>query len=216
MLVIKGAVAVWVILSERIAVPDHWEKRKKERNTWGEHITEWWEVMGQNSNGHWKKFPPGLATVNNNSKHTQTGAHNAPAVWVGGVASQQLSGAAYGVSNWVEQHSWRTLVQDLASSYQFHNPQPSSAHPPSCILCGWEDGWYCLKLRETHTLSFTICFACLFVCFISFWFSVISGESQSWSQNFKKYLKLKNNNNFKKKRGKLIFFGKHENTQTRW
>ena len=53
-----------------------------------------------------------------------------PPVWVGGVATQQLSGAAYGVSNWVEQHSWRTPVQDLASGNQSQNPQPSSAHPP--------------------------------------------------------------------------------------
>lgn len=55
--------------------------------------------------------------------------HSAPPVWVGGVATQQLSGAAYGVSNWVEQHSWRTLVQDLASGNQSHNPQLSSPHP---------------------------------------------------------------------------------------
>lgn len=51
-----------------------------------------------------------------------------PPVWVGGVATQQLSEAAYGCSNWVEQHSWRTPVQDLASGNQPHNPQPYSAH----------------------------------------------------------------------------------------
>lgn len=51
-----------------------------------------------------------------------------PPVWVGGVATQQLSETAYGCSNWVEQHSWRTPVQDLASGNQSHNPQPCSAH----------------------------------------------------------------------------------------
>lgn len=72
-----------------------------------------------------------LLIGNKASAHTYT--YNAPPVWVGGVATQQLSGAAYGVSNWVEQHSWRTPVQDLASGNQSHNPQPSSAHPPGCM-----------------------------------------------------------------------------------
>lgn len=59
---------------------------------------------------------------NKSKTHTHIETHRAPPVWVGGVATQQLSGAAYGVSNWVEQHSWRTLDQDLASGNQSHNP----------------------------------------------------------------------------------------------
>lgn len=54
-------------------------------------------------------------------RHTCSG----PTCVGGRGGTQQLSGAAYGVSNWVEQHSWRTPVQDVASGNQSHNPEHS-------------------------------------------------------------------------------------------
>ncbi len=113
--------------------------------SWSSHLTKFylWQtiffvcciMLHPNTNGHEKLcFLPLCNKAKHTRTHTNTEKHTAlPPVWVGGVATQQLSGAAYGVSNWVEQHSWRTPVQDLASGNQSHNPQLSSAHPCVCV-----------------------------------------------------------------------------------
>jgi glycerol dehydrogenase-like iron-containing ADH family enzyme len=50
-------------------------------------------------------------------------ATRCPPVWVGRRAPRQLSRAAYGVSNWLEQHSWRGQhSEDLAPGNQSQNP----------------------------------------------------------------------------------------------
>lgn len=107
--------------------PSDWTKL----DLWGDYITVHHKTLDPGTSGHGRTFtfhsPECLCwwtTKANTQAHTEI--HNTPPVWVGGVATQQLSGAAYGVSNWVEQHSWRTRVQDLASGNQSHNPQLSS------------------------------------------------------------------------------------------
>lgn len=80
--------------------------------------------------------------VDRQQRHTRTETqHNAPPVCAGGVATQQLSRAAYGVSNWVEQHSWTTPTQDLASGNQSHNPQHIHAPPCEATVGGMDGGW---------------------------------------------------------------------------
>lgn len=82
--------------------------------------------------------------VDGQQRHTR---RNTPrSTCVGGVATQQLSGAAYGVSNWVEQHSWRTPVQILASSNQSHH----HSHAPK------PQQWMFLNSTErNHTIMVT-------------------------------------------------------------
>lgn len=77
-------------------------------------------------------FRQTIATVWN----THGSSHRHTPVWVGGAATQQLSDAAYGASNWVEQHSWRTPVQDLAPGNQSLHPQPSTDALRRCIQGG--------------------------------------------------------------------------------
>lgn len=152
-----------------------------------DYISVRYKILDPKTNGHKRNFAftpsqEGLCCLYRRQQQRQTHTQKCtvlPPVWVGGVATQQLSGAAYGVSNWVEQHSWRTPVQDLASRNQSHNPL--HIHRAACARWVGGSSWTCFTAETKIKLVHWECFTARFPFWMEVVFKVRLWSLKTWT-----------------------------------